>query len=127
MESGADAYELSESFAEPPGAYHLVLPSKWRMKWLVWKNMRAARRQPITVTVQLKRPLNEEACYPSVTKMDQQDYDRVSEYLQERFGAKSLRVSELQLKYLERVTPNDAFQEPYDLVEATFTIVEARP
>lgn len=126
MEFNADAYELSECFAGPPGTYHLVLPGKLHMKWLVWKNVRAARRQPTTVTVQLTRPLNEEACYSSVTKMNPQDYDWVLGSLQGYFGAKSLKVSELQLKYLRRVTPSGDFEEPYDLVEATFTIVGAR-
>lgn len=126
MDFGADAYELGEYFAGPPGTYRLVLPSKWRMKWLVWKNARAARRQPTNVTVRLTRPLNEESCYLSITTMDQQDYDWVLEGLQRHFGAKSLTVSELRLEHLRRVAPDGGFQEPYDLVEAVFTVTAAQ-
>lgn len=126
MDFDPDMYELSEYFAGPPSTYHLVLPSKWRMKWLVWRSVRAARRQPTNVVIQLTRPLDEETGYASITTMDKQDYDKVLGDLQGYFGSKGLTVSDLGLKYIRRVKPSGDFQEPYDLVHAMFTVAEAR-
>ncbi len=123
MEFNAGIYELGERFTRRPLAvYHLVLPGKLRMKWLVLRNVRAARRQPASVRVQLIRPLNKKAGYVSVTKMCEQDYSEVLRGLQGYFGAKSLTVSNLELKYLRKIAPDGDFQEPHDLVEATFTV-----
>lgn len=125
MELNPDAYELGQYFTGSC-VYRLALPSKWRMKWLVWRKVRVARRQPTSITLQLTRPLDEESGYPSITKMGQRDYDWVLANLQEHFSAKNLKVSELQLTHLKRVMPSENFQEPYDVVNATFTITGAQ-
>lgn len=117
------AYELGEGFMERPTEYYLIVPSKWHLNWLIRRSVRrAARRQPTVATIQLKRPLSDVTGYVSILKMDQQDYDWVLPRLQAYLNTKGLEASNLTLEQLKKVDPGGEFEEPYDLVTATFTL-----
>lgn len=125
---GHEAYEVGLGFAGTP-VYGLELPGKWSMGRLVRRTARTARRRgPSSVTIQLTRPLDEESCYSSYGTVNNQDIDDVGGRLRERFGRRGLEVTDLRLEFLRVVEPrskaarSDYPPEPYDVVEATFTV-----
>lgn len=123
MSFDANVWEMGEYFAGPPATYKLLLPSKLQMKLTARRAVRAKRKKPqVSITLQLRRPLNEESCYQSITKMHPEDHADVLTKLEGYFKPKGLTVGGLTLKFLKQVRPTRDFAEPYDLVEATFVV-----
>jgi hypothetical protein len=119
---GYDTSYEGDFFAMSSTVFSLKLPGKIRMRREVAKATRSIRSGPVSIALELRRPLDSDDFYRSVPEMTKEDYEHITRALNKWFAPKGMVIEKLKLKLIKKVRSSSLDVGYDDLVTAEFTV-----